>query len=315
MLAEIADFALVMGSSSLFDFKAPALYSPRERAVSNWRLESARNLGATFGTLARALTRDSAKLPRCVRLNNYWCVKSARWNGEIATDNDGHVAFASAREGALVASQLLRRYYVDLGRTSARAIVTRWAPAECEALAAVRQRLVRASAGATKLDAHAKRGLSNTLRARWLAAKGKGGKQVALSRAFAPRIQLMRAPSIAPGLGESAKPLPAMSVSPLVRLASVDASDKLPATQSRMQSCTGENVRIRNYAAKVAEGVADGPDADLKLFDAAGLPTQALPRVMANMAAVEIGPLKPDFALIIKVVEEQTAAWREKIER
>ncbi len=29
---------------------------------------------------------------------------------------------------------------------------------------------------------------------------------------------------------------------------------------------------------------------DLKLFDEKGLPTQALARAMANMAAVEIGP-------------------------
>jgi hypothetical protein len=37
------------------------------------------------------------------------------------------------------------------------------------------------------------------------------------------------------------------------------------------------------------EGVADGPDADLKLFDASGLPTPMRARVMANMAAGERG--------------------------
>jgi hypothetical protein len=310
MLAEIAALALAMGASSLFDFKAPALYRPHERAVSNWRLESARNLDAPLEALAKALTKDSAKLPRCVRLNNYWCVKSARWNGEIATDREGHVAFASAREGALVAAQLLRRYYVDLGRTSARAIVTRWAPAECGTLAAAPLRVARA--GATRPDALSTRGIGNTLRARWLASKGKGGKVVAASKIPTPRITLMRAPSIAPNLGESAKPLPAMTA-PLVRLASLGVPDKLPTVQSRLQSCPSESVRIRNYAAKVFEGVADGPDADLKLFDATGLPTPALARVMANMAAVEIGPMKPDFALIEKVVAEQTAAWRGKM--
>jgi hypothetical protein len=268
-------------------------------------LESARNLDAPL----EALTKDSAKLPRCVRLNNYWCVKSARWNGEIATDSEGHVAFASAREGALVAAQLLRRYYVDLGRTSARAIVTRWAPSECGTLAAAPLRVARAGAGAARPDALSTRGIGNTLRARWLASKGKGSKVAQASRAPAPRIELMRAPSIAPGLGESAKPLPAMTA-PLVRLASLGVPDKLPSVQPRLKSCPSEALRIRNYAAKVFEGVADGPDADLKLFDATGLPTPALARVMANMAAVEIGPMKPDFALIEKVVAEQTAAWR-----
>jgi hypothetical protein len=309
MLAEIAALALALSGSTIVDFKAPALYRPRERAVSNWRLESARNIDAPVETLAKALTRDSAKLPRCVRLNNYWCIKSARWNGEIATDREGHVAFASAREGALVAAQLLRRYYVDLGRTSARAIVTRWAPAECGALAAAPLRVARA--GAARPDALSTRGLGNTLRARWLAAKGKGGKPVAASKVPTPRIALMRAPSIAPGLGESAKPLPA-TTAPLVRLASLGVLDSLPASVARPQSCSNESLRIRNYAAKVFEGVADGPDADLRLFDATGLPTPALARVMANMAAVEIGPMKPDFALIEKVVEEQTAAWRGK---
>lgn len=310
MIAEIAALALAMGGFA----KAPAIYHPRDRAVSNWRLESARNLDAPLEKLARALTKDSARLPRCVRLNNYWCVKSARWNGEIATDSEGHVAFASAREGALVAAQLLRRYYVDLGRTSARAIVTRWAPAECGTLAA-RPRIARASAGAARPDALSTRGIGNTLRARWLASKGKSGK-VAISRIPAPRIELMRAPTIAAGLGESAKPLPAMNAMnalPLVRLASLGMPDALPAAPARPQACSSENFRIRNYAAKVAENVADGPDADLKLFNATGLPTPALARVMANMAAVEIGPMKPDFRLIEKIVEEQTLAWRGKL--
>lgn len=313
MIAEIAALALAMGGSfPLSDFKVPAIYHPRERAVSNWRMQSARNLESPV----EALSRNAARLPRCVRLNNYWCIKSARWNGEIATDNEGHVAFASAREGALVAAQLLRRYYVDLGRTSARAIVTRWAPAECGLVAAVRPRIARAGGtrSAARPDGLSTRGIGNTLRARYLASKGKGGRPVAVSRVPAPRIELMRAPSIAIGLGEAAKPLPAMSASPLVRLASLGVPDSLPAA-TRPQSCPNEALRIRNYAAKVAENVAEGPDADLKLFDAEGLPTPALARVMANMAAVEIGPLKPDAALIARVVEEQAAAWRGKLGR
>ena len=113
-----------------------------------------------------------------MRLNNYWCVKSARWNGEIASDAEGHVAFSSAHEGALVAAQLLRRYYVDYGRKSAMAIVSRWAPAECVA-APVRPRVTTAGGGrkvaarkpaAARADGLSTRGIQNTARARWLAA-------------------------------------------------------------------------------------------------------------------------------------------------
>ena len=45
---------------------------------------------------------------RCVKLNNYWCIKSARWNGELATDGEGHVGFVSADHGADAAATLLR---------------------------------------------------------------------------------------------------------------------------------------------------------------------------------------------------------------
>ena len=58
-------------------------------------------------------------LPRCVKLNNYWCIKRARWAGEIAADAEGHVAFASAIDGAIAAAILLRRYYIDYNRRSA----------------------------------------------------------------------------------------------------------------------------------------------------------------------------------------------------
>lgn len=80
-----------------------------------------------------------------------------------------------------------------------------------------------------------------------------------------------------------------MTAAPLVRLASLGAPDALPNTIQRPQSCSGEALRIRNYPAKIMECVADGPDADLKLFDASGLPTPMRARVMANMAAGERG--------------------------
>jgi len=57
---------------------------------------------------------------------------------------------------------------------------------------------------------------------------------------------------------------------------------------------TGRDFRAYTSSlAHVAEGVVAGPYDDLMLDDAAGLPTGNLAKVMANMAAVEIGPARP----------------------
>ncbi|HEX4765558.1 MAG TPA: hypothetical protein VH414_04695, partial [Lichenihabitans sp.] len=73
------------------------IFRPRQRAVSNWHLEGFAHLDASPGTaLTLLLGRDPRSVTRCVRLNNYWCIKRAGWAGEIAADGEGHVAFASA---------------------------------------------------------------------------------------------------------------------------------------------------------------------------------------------------------------------------
>jgi hypothetical protein len=63
-------------------------------------------------------------------------------------------------------------------------------------------------------------------------------------------------------------------------------------------SCAGDSARIASYAAKAATGLKVGPDGDLDLFDGAGVPTDNLATMMANMARVEIGPLAANPALI-----------------
>jgi hypothetical protein len=138
-----------------------AVFLGEERAVSNWRAEALRDLQPRpLSAAAVALGVERPVISRCVKLNNYWCIKSARWNGEIGTDDEGHVGFASAEHGADAAVRLLRRYYLDLERKSALDIVRRWAPAEC--------RVASSSSAPAVL---AVRGLGNTLRARWLAAR------------------------------------------------------------------------------------------------------------------------------------------------
>lgn len=323
MIAEALALAFSLGAQGLY---GDVVYRPAQRAVSNWRIEAASNLEAAPQTILQFLTfNEPANLPRCVRLNNYWCVKSARWNGEIATDNEGHVAFSSVHEGALVAAQLLRRYYVDYGRKSAMAIVSRWAPAECSTVPVVSSRARTAGVakrGKARADGLTTRGIQNTARARWLAANrgrvagGRGARKPAVraSRVANRPIPMMRAPEIAVGMGERAPQTAAIRVAP-VRLASLGVPDS-PRTREPVVpriACTGESLRIRNYANALARGLADGPMDDLKLFDEDGLPTQALARAMANMAAVEIGPLRASDLLVANAVAMQTAQLRERL--
>ena len=53
--------------------------------MTNWRLEAADNLDLPpdFKTKL-TVGNDLPEVPRCVKLNNYWCIKRAGWAGEIA---------------------------------------------------------------------------------------------------------------------------------------------------------------------------------------------------------------------------------------
>ena len=123
------------GFAALFadDEEAVAVrYEAEAREISNWRSQTVGALEPKPVAIAAAwLSADRPIITRCVKLNNYWCIKSARWDGEIGKDAEGHVGFASADHGADAAVTLLRRYYLEFGRKSALEIVRRWAPAEC----------------------------------------------------------------------------------------------------------------------------------------------------------------------------------------
>jgi hypothetical protein len=304
MLAEL--LAIVISTGALEKWPAPVLYQPVERAVSNWRLQAALHLDGPAERRIGFVTASMqpANLPRCIRLNNYWCIKSARWNGEIATDNEGHVAFSSADEGATVAAQLLRRYYVDFGRKSAMAIVSRWAPAECGSSVVAGPGGKRTRVNVNRL---AVRGIGGTLRARWLASHRPGGarrgSRVAVVRSRVPdrAMPMLRAPSIVVGMGERTAPV---TLAP-VRLASLElpASIGKPEPVVPLIACAGDAVRIRNYAGKIIEGIAANDTADLKLFDDQGQPTPNLAHAMLNMASVEIGPFRVETSLVRRAVD------------
>jgi hypothetical protein len=313
----------------------PAAFQPAERAVDNWRVQAAFDLDLSTDTALRWLAGSSpGNLPRCIRLNNYWCIKKAGWTGEIASDQEGHVAFASAQQGAVVAVLLLRRYYVEYGRKSARAIIAHWAPAQCGlSVAAGSARTPSAPQPSTtpSLTNLTKYGIANTLRARWLAARRRGGAliarrgtgKVAVKRSVVPDRLASTGPNIAVGMGSREQPLqlePPLKGEPLrVASASLPALSRTPVAPPSpllapsspplippappSATCVADTTRLANYAARAIEGIARSPDEDLKLFDADGSPLPSLRRVLANMAGVEIGPYRADAKLIDAAIE------------
>jgi hypothetical protein len=300
-------------------------YEEAARQVTNWRLEAADDLEprplAAFAALIQA---DRPIVTRCVRLNNYWCIKRSRWNGEIGSDAEGHVGFESAESGADAAALLLRRYYLDFGRRSALEIVRRWAPAECNRID-----------GPGGLVALAVKGIGATLRARYLASRRGGGKvRFTTGRpggrvsAIIPRaVPAFRVPDIAVGMGEhapkrsvSSAPAPKKSASsaparrtPLPPKRTVTASAK-PTAATRTAAkpadakpaaavCSPDEGRIRNYAARIVEHLDLGPTDDLDLFAPDGTPKPNLRAVMLAMSSVELGLLRASADLVDGAIE------------
>lgn len=157
----------------------PATFAAAAGRVSNWRENAVATLllpPRVGHILIAALTAGTPAnrhpaMARCVRLNNYWCIKGKAWVGELGQDKDGHAAFATPLDGAIAAARLLRRYYIDHHRKSALEIVGHWAPASCfEGIALVVP------------HADAPHGIGGTLRARWLS----GHRGPTLHRFFAP---------------------------------------------------------------------------------------------------------------------------------
>ncbi len=286
------------------------VFVARDRAVSTWRTEAAGSLQLKPDVAADLLAGHDRPVARCVKLNNYWCIKKAGWSGEIAADAEGHVAFSTAVEGAAVAALLLRRYYVDFGRRSALAIISRWAPAQCGRSAVAR--------GPVRSRQLSLSGLATTLRARWLAthARGFAAPLPGAGKAAKPRRsvvadhvpRLAPTPRIALGVGGSDTPVKAITLDALLQ-----SDPKAPRSRSLLgalpgpapgssppaaASCSGDGARIAAYAGKAAAGLTAGADGDLGLFDAEGHPTANLATIMTNMAQVEIGPLAATPALI-----------------
>jgi hypothetical protein len=282
-----------------------ARFAPAERRVTNWRREAASNLEpGPLAALAALLQAERPVVSRCVKLNNYWCIKSARWDGEIGTDEEGHVGFATAEQGADAAATLLRRYYLDFGRHSALDIVRRWAPPECGLLTL---------SGGLPL---AVRGIQGTVRARYLAGRrvrftatsSRAGRAGVSRGAPAPRVSVVipravpafRVPDIAAGMGE--RPAPAAPVRPAAGPPATGSVASAP-----QPACGFDERRIQNYAAHIVEGLGVKPADDLKLFAEDRTPLPNLEPVMRAMSAVELGILRASVTLVSGAIERTAA--------
>ena len=299
-----------------------ARYEPETREVNNWRHQAMGALEPKPVVAMVALFKaERPFVTRCVKLNNYWCIKSARWNGELATDSEGHVGFASADHGADAAATLLRRYYLEFNRKSALDIVRRWAPAECG---------VATSLGDMALLAV--RGIGGTVRAQYLASRrkkggavrytakaGPGGKpgRVSMVIPMAPKTPQFRAPSIAEGMGEKPKAKPSPPRAAARRKPAkepVATASAVPKPAPKVQAaaaCPSEEQRHRNYASRMVAGLGLGPADDLKLFADDGTPQPNLTHVMLAMSAFELGALRASPDLVEGAIERAAARLKE----
>jgi hypothetical protein len=315
---------------------AEVRYEPETRQVTNWRAEALAALEPKpMVVMAAWLKAERPFITRCVRLNNYWCIKSARWNGEIAKDSEGHVGFASADHGADAAATLLRRYYLEFNRKSALDVVRRWAPAECNV-----------ATGIGGLAVLAVRGIGGTVRARYLASRraGKavrytaqakpGGKpgRVSMSIPMRPAAPVktpqFRVPDIAAGMGErtkpAARPQPLMVArarpAPQAATTASSTTKAEPKASARLETattCAPDERRLRNYAERMVGGLGIGATDDLKLFAEDGRPLPNLAHVMLAMSAFELGALRasPDLVerAIQRAAEKVEASAREAL--
>jgi hypothetical protein len=67
---------------------------------------------------------------RCVRKNNYWCIKNkSRWPGVLGEDREGHAVFSKPEFAARAKASVMRRFYFDCKFKTLAQLMCAYAPA------------------------------------------------------------------------------------------------------------------------------------------------------------------------------------------
>lgn len=112
----VTEFAMAQRAASLEKVRPYGLY---------------RQAGPSWEKLEMTPEELAAPGRRCIRQNNYWCVKtppSERWRGQVGEDNSGHAIFADPVYSARAFARLMRNYRFMHEIITTRQLAMRYAP-------------------------------------------------------------------------------------------------------------------------------------------------------------------------------------------
>lgn len=86
---------------------------PNGYAVPNWQDQATQNLISvkTGKPVTFAEIKSHPRLLRCIKMNNYWCIKDVGWNGRLGRDKAKHTVFKSAQWSARAVARDLKSKY------------------------------------------------------------------------------------------------------------------------------------------------------------------------------------------------------------
>ena len=90
-----------------------------------------RQSGQQWESLEMTPAELNAPGRRCIRQNNYWCVKTPKdqqWKGQIGQDKSGHAIFADPVYSARAFARLMRNYRFKHELITTRELALRYAP-------------------------------------------------------------------------------------------------------------------------------------------------------------------------------------------
>lgn len=112
----VTEFAMAQRAASLEKVRPYGLY---------------RQAGRSWEKLEMTTAELHAPGRRCIRQNNYWCVKTPKgdtWRGQVGSDKSGHAIFADPVYSARAFARLMRNYRFKHEIITARELAMRYAP-------------------------------------------------------------------------------------------------------------------------------------------------------------------------------------------